>query len=232
MKLALIGYPVEHSLSPALYRSLLGAELETYDLLPFKDSAAIPELAEFGRRYDGINITAPYKTHFFRQVEVESALVRKIGAINTISFQGPVVQGTNTDLLAVNEILLRQRRQFKKLNLIVLGGGVMSSVTTLIAEQLALPVKVLSRNAVDDLSTIDLRLHRRAGHQNLIINACSRDYVFRGELDSDDIFWDYNYSISAHEASLPKLVKSYQDGRELLELQAFHAVQFWNANKV
>ncbi len=231
MKLALIGYPVEHSLSPSIYRRLLPAELERYDLLSYPFPSQIPSAGDLAKTYDGVNVTSPYKTHFLPQVEVPSPLVRRIGAINTLSLHGKVYRGTNTDLLAVDEILRRYRQEFGALHLIILGSGVMAKVTKLVADDLGLESTTLSRRAGLDLAGVDLRSYRKESAQNMVVNCCSRTFTFNGNISTQDIFWDHNYAFEPHQSTLPSRVKAYQDGRELLELQARHAVKFWAANK-
>jgi shikimate dehydrogenase len=104
----------------------------------------------------------------------------------------------------------------------------MAKMTMLVASQLGMSLVQLSRRSNPDLASLDLIPFRKISHQNIVINACSRDFVFAGNLGSDDIFWDYNYSFLPHQNTLPSRVKLYQDGQEMLELQAKAAIQFWN----
>lgn len=228
MKLALIGYPIDHSLSPSLYKEFLQDKLEGYDLLSYPKPDDVPHVSELAKKYDGINITTPYKKHFLEQVEIPSPLVKELGAINTLSFTSSGVLATNTDALAVEEILKNYQIQYPRLHLLILGKGVMAKITQLTCEALGVSYQILARSPeLPDISRLDLRSFRKEDSQNLIINACSRSFVFSGSLDSDDIFWDYNYSFLPHSNSLPSQVKSYEDGQELLRLQAMAAIAFW-----
>ena len=228
MKLALIGYPIDHSLSPALYKEFLKDKLESYDLLSYQNPRDLPHVRELAKKYDGINITTPYKKHFLNQVEIPSELVRELGAINTISFTESGVLATNTDALAVEDILKNYLAQFSRLHLLILGKGVMPRITQLTCERLGLSYEILSRSqALPDLTRLDLTNYRKADAQNIVINACSRSFVFAGTIHPDEIFWDYNYSFGPHSSTLPSQVKSYVDGQELLRLQALAAIAFW-----
>lgn len=231
MKLALIGWPIKHSLSPKLYGEILGSELESYDLLPFETPTDIPSLADFSDRFDGINITSPYKRHFIGKVKIESPIVSAIKAVNTLAFTADGVIATNTDVLAVEEILKNYQKRFPRLHLIVLGSGVMAMVTKLVAEKLNVSISNFSRKEHGDISKLDLRPMRLPGLQNIIVNTCSRDFIFEGELSREYIFWDYNYSFSPHSSRIPSLVKSYDDGQEMLKIQAIAAVRFWKKTK-
>lgn len=226
MRLALLGHPIQHSLSPTLYQEFLGGELTSYELLDLSSSAEIPPLSELAMRLDGLNITSPYKEHFLSQVKITSPLVQKIGAINTISFspEGPVA--TNTDVLAVEHLLKELLLQFPGLEIHLLGSGVMARVTVLVAEKLQLKLKQYSRNKGDALENLDLS-GQSFSASPLIINACSRSFIFQGKLPEKAIFWDYNYNFTPHQTMIPARVHAYIDGKELLRRQALSAIEFW-----
>lgn len=228
MKLGLLGYPITHSLSPKLYDDFLKTELESYDLFSYPVASGIPDLTYFSSKLDGLNITAPYKKHFIDQIEIRSELVKKIGAVNTLAFlkNGSVV-GTNTDVIAVVEILQRFLIRHLKLKIFLIGDGVMANITKLVAVDLDIPLVQFSRKNHHDLAKLDLTSTGEDESQVLIINSCSRDYIFQAQTTGDEIFWDYNYSFLPHQNSLPSMVKSYQDGQEMLELQAKAAIKFW-----
>lgn len=227
MRLGLLGYPVKHSRSPELYRRFLGNELTSYELFSCEKKEDIPSLETFRKSLDGLNITSPYKEHFVNQIEIPSALVRSLGAVNTLAFVGEKTYGTNTDLVAIVEILKNYLRDYKAVKILLLGDGVMARVTTLVAHDLNIPVLQFSRKTTSDFNHLDLRVHHQHDVQNIIINSCSREFVFNGQVSGEEIFWDYNYAFAPHENSLPGMVKLYQDGQEMLELQAKAAINFW-----
>lgn len=227
MKLGLLGFPVEHSLSPKLYRQFLGEQLTSYELFAYPTAEAVPELSFFAERLDGLNITSPYKTHFINEVTISSPLVRRIGAVNTLAFTGREVLATNTDILAVEEILKSYQNEYESLSLILLGDGVMAEITKVVADSLQLQYKQFSRKLTPDFDHLDLRNISTQKSQVLVINACSRDFIFQGAFKGDEIFWDYNYNFSPHNGRIPSLIKTYSDGQEMLERQAKAAIQFW-----
>lgn len=227
MKLALLGYPIAHSLSPHLYREFLGDKLEKYDLIEIERPELVPGLPTLAEQYDGISITTPYKKHFYNDVIITSSIVKELKAINTLSFRKSGIYGTNTDVTAVEQILLKFKSQHPDLGLILLGDGVMARLTVMVAKALQLPFEQYSRSKGDNLSQLDLSGGRN--NQTVVINCCSREFVFQGTLNSEFIFWDYNYSFLPHQSTLPSQVKSYVDGQEMLRLQALAAIQFWSA---
>ncbi len=227
MKLGLLGYPLNHSLSPELYRELLGSQLTSYELFSFEEDDLIPPLIFFGQRLDGLNITSPYKRHFVHEIEIPSSLVKSLGAVNTLAFISGKTFGTNTDLLAVVEILTNYSQDYPSLQILLLGDGVMAKVIELAAQDLGISVRQFSRKLTPHFEQLDLRPFHKSDSQTLVINACSRQYVFNGFTHGDEIFWDLNYAFIPHQNTLPSRVKSYQDGREMLELQARAALKFW-----
>lgn len=226
MRLGLLGYPITHSLSPMLYQRFLGERLKSYEKFSFEKSSEVPPLDFFKSQIDGLSITAPYKSHFLNNVTIESDLIRQIGGINTIAFTEEGNFGTNTDFLAVQSILRRFNEEFSGINIILLGSGVMAKVTSLIAQDEGIELIQYSRRTNPDFYNLDFR-ERESSSQTIIINACSRDFVFNFPVKGDEIFWDYNYAFKPHEERLPGIFKSYIDGQEMLELQAKEAIEFW-----
>lgn len=227
MKLALLGFPIAHSLSPALYREFLGDKLTSYDLLEIAVPSDIPALTELSKRYNGLSITSPHKKHFFDDVIINSPIVKELKAINTIAFRKDGIYGTNTDVIAVEQILHRMKGEFQNLFLIILGEGVMAKVTVMVAKSLSIPFQQYSRKKGDDLKNLDLS--SESENQTVVINSCTRDFVFEGKLNPKTIFWDYNYSYLPHQTTIPARVKTYLDGQEMLRLQAIAAIEFWSA---
>jgi shikimate dehydrogenase len=105
LQLGLIGFPISHSLSPALHRAALAAVgLEgKYDLYSVP---ALPEGQEMlvdlitrvraGEVY-GLNITIPHKQSVLPLVDTLTETAVAIQAINTIYLEGDQVVGENTD---------------------------------------------------------------------------------------------------------------------------------------
>jgi shikimate dehydrogenase len=90
-RLAVIGFPVGHSRSPAMQTAALAAlELDgewTYDAVevaPEELESKVTELAMSG--YAGLNVTVPHKEAALALADEGSAAARAIGAANTLSF--------------------------------------------------------------------------------------------------------------------------------------------------
>ena len=77
MKYGLIGYPIAHSLSPALFRAAYPDRPEmTYDLIEESDFERA--YARFLKDYEAVNVTTPYKDEAFRKVNVADTIAREL----------------------------------------------------------------------------------------------------------------------------------------------------------
>ncbi|MBC5809428.1 MAG: hypothetical protein GIW95_01005 [Candidatus Eremiobacteraeota bacterium] len=104
LRLALIGDPVEHSVSPVLQRAFMDREriVGSYERItvPAREGKnAIVALRERG--FCGLNVTTPLKEEAYFACDRKSQIVLAVGAVNTVVFDidepsgGPF--GTNTD---------------------------------------------------------------------------------------------------------------------------------------
>ena len=98
MKFGLIGHPIAHSLSPALFRAGYDGRHQ-YDLIETPDFEQAYE--RFIRGYDGINVTAPFKELAFRKADILSEECRRIGAANLLIKTPEGVKAYNSDYLGV-----------------------------------------------------------------------------------------------------------------------------------
>ena len=71
IKFGLIGHPIEHSASPALFAKAYGGRWQ-YDLIEGEDFEA--SWQRFLDEYQAINITAPFKEAAFRKVAVNQMI--------------------------------------------------------------------------------------------------------------------------------------------------------------
>lgn len=226
-KYALVGKDISHSKSPEMYRKLISPNVQ-YDLLDYKSESDIPSAKDLLSLYDGINITSPYKKHFLNQVELTRAAL-DIGAINCLKKSGDKIIGENTDYLAILDILKQMQRDYGDIEVIILGDGVMANVSTVALKSLGLNFKVLSRKKTKHFNQLNLIEYFESGSAlPVVLNTCSRDFVFNGIIPDRALFWDFNYNFDQHSSTIPGKVHKYVDGLEMLERQAFYAVAFWS----
>ena len=228
-KLALVGKDISHSRSPEMYKKLISPKVQ-YDLLDYQNAIEIPTAAELLKIYDGINITSPYKKHFLNQVELTST-AKQLGSINCLKKYEDMLVGENTDYLAILKILKAMQDKYGELDIVILGDGVMANVAKLVLINLNLNFKIFSRKLTDEFNQLNLvENFKSINALPVVINTCSREYVFNGTLPRNTFFWDFNYNFNQHSTSIPDKVYKYVDGLEMLELQAYYAVAFWSSN--
>jgi shikimate dehydrogenase len=101
-RLAVIGYPVAHSRSPAMQMAAfeaLGIDDEwsygAIEMSPQEFPRRIAELPDAG--YVGVNVTVPHKQAALAICDDASEVAREIGAANTLSFRDGRIHADNTD---------------------------------------------------------------------------------------------------------------------------------------
>jgi shikimate dehydrogenase len=96
----IIGYPIEHSLSPIMQNSAFAAAFLDYIYLPFavppeKLEAAVNGLRALG--VSGFNVTIPHKTAIISLLDRLDESAEAAGAVNTVKMTGSSLVGYNTD---------------------------------------------------------------------------------------------------------------------------------------
>tara|TARA_B100001564_G_C20573572_1_gene639561 strand:- start:11 stop:838 length:828 start_codon:yes stop_codon:yes gene_type:complete len=130
-KAAVMGWPVDHSLSPKVHGYWLdyyGID-GMYDLYPVSDEGDLFEqhvrsLARNG--YSGVNVTIPFKERALLCVDEVTDVARAIGAVNTIIVkQDGLLLGTNTDAFGFIQNILSsiQDFDFKDKHCVCIGAG-------------------------------------------------------------------------------------------------------------
>ena len=101
-RFGLIGHPIAHSLSPALFKAGFDGRYP-YDLIETENFEEAYE--RFLRNYDGINVTAPFKESAARKAEILSEECRQIGAANILIKTPDGIKAYNSDYLGVRQWL-------------------------------------------------------------------------------------------------------------------------------
>ena len=101
-KFGLIGHPIAHSLSPALFTAAYGGRY-AYDLIE------TPDFDEAWRRflagYRAINVTAPFKGDAFARVDWRSPECERAGATNLVVKTPEGTKAYNSDYRGVKALL-------------------------------------------------------------------------------------------------------------------------------
>ena len=122
----LIGWPVEHSVSPAMHNAAfdeLGLPWR-YTLLPTPPERVEAVLATLSAEgYRGANVTVPHKQAVMAHLDEISAEARAVGAVNTILVHGERLLGYNTDCNGFLTALAEGGLQPAGKRVLVLGAG-------------------------------------------------------------------------------------------------------------
>ena len=107
MKFGLIGHPIAHSLSPALFKAGYDGRYP-YELIETADFEEAYE--RFLEGYDGINVTAPFKELAFAKADILSPECKTIGATNLLVKTPEGIKAYNSDYLGVRMWLAEKLR--------------------------------------------------------------------------------------------------------------------------
>ena len=101
-RLAVLGQPIAHSLSPAMHSAAFAAlgighdwSYVAIEINPGDFSDGVRRLASEG--FAGVNVTIPHKEAALAVAGDASAAAREIGASNTLSFGSGAIRADNTD---------------------------------------------------------------------------------------------------------------------------------------
>lgn len=128
-KLAVIGNPIAHSLSPLMQQAALNADGQDVQYIPIfcqADKEAfnllINTLKEKG--FIGANVTVPFKQYAFEAAQKTDSLSRLCEASNTLLFRRNVIEAFNTDGPGFNKaITLLMNRKLSTLKIVIVGIG-------------------------------------------------------------------------------------------------------------
>ncbi len=124
--LCIIGYPIEHSMSPIMHNAAIQDLNLNYIYLAFSIYPNNLELAvEAFRAFNikGINVTIPFKQKIMEYLDDIDTITQKIGAINTIKNDKGYLTGRNTDAEGGKKAILNAGYTILGKNILLLGAG-------------------------------------------------------------------------------------------------------------
>ena len=102
MKFAVLGSNTSTSLSPKLHSIV-------YDILELNHSYSFIESSDIDQdmllKYNGLNITNPFKKSIINYVDRVDPLAEKIGSVNCIKYINSKIYGFNTDYYGFNQFI-------------------------------------------------------------------------------------------------------------------------------
>lgn len=161
-KYGLLGAHLEYSYSPEIHSKFGDYQ---YDLIEIPEEK-LKEVVN-SPEYDGFNVTIPYKRSVITLCDEVSSEALRIGAVNTIVKENGLKKGYNTDYFGFCYMLKRNNIELKGKKCMVLGnGGASAMVQTVMRDQGASEIVVVSRHGEDNYDNLD-----RHFDSEIIVNA-------------------------------------------------------------
>lgn len=157
-KLALIGYPLGHSLSPVLYKAAfedLGLD-GTYELLPTESEDLISRIKFLrSHKYYGFNVTIPHKVPVTLFLSKYDEYVNMTGSVNCVKIEQDMsLSGYNTDVWGFVEAIKDVDLKGKTAAIIGTGGAARAICAGLYIKGVS-KIDIYTRNVINSKETIE-----------------------------------------------------------------------------
>ena len=152
-KFSLIGNPISHSKSPALFKAAYGECEDTYTLLEAPTcKEAITRFINEG--YTGSNVTSPFKDDVMEYISTPDRISATLGSANTILLKDGKFHSWNTDYYGVQNTLLGQlgeecaiRPDGTPMKTLVIGAGGAGKAAALAVKDMGMEVFFANRSS-------------------------------------------------------------------------------------
>ena len=242
----LIGYPVEHSLSPKFWNSAfdvlsLNAVYLAFPVLPEHFYVALSGLKSSAIK--GLNVTRPHKRDASRFCDYLHGASYDTKIVNTIKFTENGVEGWNTDAVAFYNILTRF--ELSKNTALILGNGATSESVIWALKKYGLSrLNQIARNFSDEdmeensknnflrkFSWNSKNFYNTVAESDIIINTTPIGWQEVDDIpeliasrNSSKCFVDFNYKKESKLLSRARqFCETVIDGREMLYEQGLEA---------
>ncbi|HEX4056882.1 MAG TPA: shikimate dehydrogenase [Galbitalea sp.] len=136
-RLAVLGSPIAHSLSPILHGAaygVLGLDWE-YEAIELVGTELAAFVASRDTTWRGLSLTMPLKRDILTLLSTQSELVNESGSANTVLFDRGQLHGYNTDVYGITEAFARHGRRTLG-TVLILGAGATAASALVAARQL------------------------------------------------------------------------------------------------
>lgn len=235
MKFALLGEHLSHSYSPLIHSEIfkdmnIAATYELRELKVDELKSAIDDLRN--HKYNGYNVTIPYKKEIMKYLDEISAEAKEIGSVNTIANVNGMIVGYNTDYYGFYNELLHFNVDIKNKDCYVLGTGGASLAIYKALVDLGGNVFYVSRNPKNDVTiSYDELINRNIDvivnttpvgmYPNVGVSPLEKDITKKARFVLDIIF-------NPRQTQLLLDANSKMDGLFMLVGQAIKAEEIWH----
>ena len=251
---AVIGFPVDHSISPSIHNFWIqeeGLKVGNYQKISLKQE----EVKSFfekclNENYRGLNVTVPYKEIAFELCHSTSQTATKLRAVNTIIFENNKIIGDNTDPIGFkNSLSNKNKVQYvEDKKVLVLGAG--GSARSIIYQLNLMGANIINSNRTEEKSSKikkDLNISLEfcdimdlpsiLGELDCIINTTSlgiggkdNDLIDFNLLKDNSYVYDllYNPKKTKFLINAEKEGHNIQNGLRMLIFQAAASFEIWH----
>lgn len=202
MKFGLIGHPISHSQSPALFAAAYPGGEHSYELIEEADFDKA--YSRFIEGYDAVNVTTPFKELAAARADVPNDVVKACGASNLLKKVEGKVYAYNTDYLGVRQIL--EGRTFEG-DVLVVGCGGAAKAAALAAADSGHNVIIANRDESRAIRFVAANIGRQGSASMLAIGL--------GMLEA--VLHSVSFIIYCVPVAIPQLNDSNLAGKTLFE---------------
>lgn len=142
-KFGLIGYPISHSLSPALFTAAYSGKYK-FELI---ETPSFEEAWDrFDKEYKAVNVTAPFKVLAAQRADILAPEVATIGAANILVHTPQGIVAHNSDYLGVFGVLRRAVAVPENTKALIVGFGGAGMAAAQAAKDLGMDVTICNRS--------------------------------------------------------------------------------------
>ncbi len=185
--IALIGDPVEKSLSPAIHNSAFNSLRLNYVYVAFRvPREALPKAVEAVKTLGlvGLNVTIPHKVSIVDLLDTLEKSASTVGAVNTVKNEGGKLIGYNTDGRGAVEVLEERVGSLAGKNVLLLGaGGAARAIAFALAERGA--CLTIANRTVGRAKELSVGLERKLGVKPKVTGI--KPWMLAGVLKGADI---------------------------------------------
>jgi shikimate dehydrogenase len=163
--LAVLGFPVQHSLSPPMHNAALAAmdgrfgDWQYYALeIPVEEMAAALPLLH-SRGFYGLNLTIPHKVDVIPMLEEVDPPAARMGAVNTLVRTESGYRGFNTDGYGIRKAIAEKlNRSLEGADILLLGAGGAARAIAVECLQSGCQRLTLANRNIDRMEMLSARL--------------------------------------------------------------------------
>jgi shikimate dehydrogenase len=147
-----LGYPVEHSISPEIFHFLskrlkVSVAYRKMNIAPVRLNQSVGVLKDLNL-CTGWNVTIPHKEKMAQLMDELTPESRAMGAVNVVQAKNGMLKGFNTDVFGIVETLREQKAKVRNQSAVVFGaGGAAAAVSYALGQLGAEKVYILNRTS-------------------------------------------------------------------------------------